>query len=88
MVRLIDADALLASLPVAWDSVIRAIEDAPTVDAAEALEKQRPQKPRATRYALMCSRCGHKITEIGCAKKNRRYCKKCGQKIDWGDDDG
>ncbi len=32
--RLIDADALLASLPVAWDSAVKAIEDAPTVEAA------------------------------------------------------
>ena len=35
--RLIDADALLASLPVAWDSVVRAIENAPTVEAAEVV---------------------------------------------------
>lgn len=35
--RLIDADALLASLPVAWDSVVKAIEDAPTVEAAEVV---------------------------------------------------
>lgn len=54
----------------------------------DALEKQVPQKPRLTRYALMCARCGHKITEIGCAKKNRRYCKKCGQAIDWEEDTG
>lgn len=48
-----------------------------------ALEKQIPQKLRETRCALMCSRCGHKITEKGCKKLHRNYCKKCGQAIDW-----
>lgn len=49
----------------------------------DALEKQTPKKPRETRCALMCSRCGHKITEKGCKKLHRNYCKKCGQAIDW-----
>lgn len=51
--------------------------------AIEALEKQIPKKPRETRCALMCASCGHKITEKGCKKLNRSYCKKCGQAIDW-----
>ena len=55
--------------------------------ALEALEKQIPKKPRETRCALMCSSCGHKITEKGCKKLNRLYCKKCGQAIDWSDDE-
>ena len=53
--------------------------------AISALEKQIPKKPRKTRCALMCSTCGHKITEIGCKKLHRLYCKKCGQAIDWSD---
>ena len=55
--------------------------------AIEALEKQIPKKPRETRCALLCSSCGHKITEKGCKKLNRLYCKKCGQAIDWSDDE-
>ena len=55
--------------------------------AIEALEKQIPKKPRETRCALMCARCGHKITEKGCKKLYRNYCKKCGQAIDWSDDE-
>ena len=51
--------------------------------AIEALEKQIPKKPRETRCALMCVNCGHKITEKGCKKLYRNYCKKCGQAIDW-----
>lgn len=51
--------------------------------AIEALEKQIPKKPRETRCALMCASCGHKITEKGCKKLDRSYCKKCGQAIDW-----
>ena len=50
-----------------------------------ALEKQIPKKPRETRCALMCANCGHKITEKGCKKLNRFYCKKCGQALDWSD---
>lgn len=53
--------------------------------AIEALEKQIPKKPRETRCALMCANCGHKITEKGCKKLGRLYCKKCGQAIDWGE---
>ena len=51
--------------------------------AIDALVKQIPKKPRETRCALMCARCGHKITEKGCKKLDRHYCKKCGQAIDW-----
>lgn len=51
--------------------------------AINAINKQIPKKPRETRCALMCASCGHKITEKGCKKLNRSYCKKCGQKIDW-----
>ena len=53
--------------------------------AIEALEKQIPKKPRETRCALMCASCGHKITEKGCKKLHRNYCKKCGQRILWED---
>ena len=54
------------------------------IDAAiKALNKQIPKKPRETRCALMCASCGHKITEKGCKKLNRNYCKKCGQRILW-----
>ena len=51
--------------------------------AIEALDKQIPKKPRETRCALMCASCGHKITEKGCKKLNRKYCKKCGQRLLW-----
>lgn len=54
----------------------------------KALEKQVPKKPRETRCALMCANCGHKITEKGCKKRNRLYCKKCGQAICWDNEVG
>lgn len=68
------------------EAKIKAVEEACLL-ACEALEKQIPKKPRETRCALMCARCGHKITEKGCKKLYRNYCKKCGQAIDWGDDE-
>ena len=52
-------------------------------EAQKALEKQIPKKPREIRCALMCANCGHKITEKGCKKLYRNYCKKCGQAIAW-----
>lgn len=63
----------------------KAVDDAYLV-ACEATEKQIPKKPRETRCALMCASCGHKITEKGCKKLHRNYCKKCGQKILWEDE--
>ena len=68
------------------EAKIKAVEEACLL-ACEALEKQIPKKPRETRCALMCARCGHKITEKGCKKLYRNYCKKCGQAIDWSDDE-
>nr|DAE37738.1 MAG TPA: RimK-related lysine biosynthesis protein, Probable-dependent amine/thiol ligase family Amino-group [Bacteriophage sp.] len=62
-----------------------AVDDACLV-ACEALKKQIPKKPRETRCALMCASCGHKITEKGCKKLHRNYCKKCGQRILWEDE--
>ena len=55
--------------------------------ACSALDKRIPKKPRETKCALMCASCGHKITEKGCKKLNRSYCKKCRQAIDWSDDE-
>ena len=68
------------------EAKIKAVEEACLL-ACKALEKQIPKKPRETRCALMCARCGHKITEKGCKKLYRNYCKKCGQAIDWSDDE-
>lgn len=52
----------------------------------DCIQKQIPKKPRETKCALMCARCGHKITEKGCKKLYRNYCKKCGQRILWEDE--
>lgn len=64
---------------------VAVVDDACLV-ACAALDKQIPKKPRETRYALMCANCGHKITEKGCKKLHRNYCKKCGQRILWEDE--
>lgn len=52
----------------------------------DCIQKQIPKKPRETKCALMCASCGHKITEKGCKKLHRNYCKKCGQRILWEDE--
>lgn len=64
---------------------VAAVDDACLV-ACAALDKQIPKNPRETRCALMCANCGHKITEKGCKKLHRNYCKKCGQRILWEDE--
>lgn len=52
----------------------------------DCIQKQIPKKPRETKCALMCASCGHKITEKGCKKLYRNYCKKCGQRLLWEDE--
>lgn len=64
---------------------VTAVDEA-CLAACAALDKQIPKKPRETRCALMCASCGHKITEKGCKKLYRNYCKKCGQRIFWEDE--
>lgn len=84
--RIIHPDTTLEALAEfeSENAKIAAVDEACLV-ACAALDKQIPKKPRETKYALMCASCGHKITEKGCKKLNRNYCKKCGQKIDWED---
>lgn len=55
--------------------------------AIEALEKQTPKKLRLTTSQKMCSSCGKQITSIGCTKPRYNYCKYCGQRIDWSEED-
>ena len=50
------------------EAKIKAVEEACLL-ACEALEKQIPKKPRETRCALMCARCGHKIIKYRERKK-------------------
>lgn len=84
--RIIHPDTTLEALAeIESKSVKVAAVDEACLVACVALDKQIPKKPRETRCALMCASCGHKITEKGCKKLNRSYCKKCEQKIDWGD---
>ena len=86
--RIIHPDTTLEALAeIKGDNAkVTAVDEACLV-ACAALDKQIPKKPRETRHALMCASCGHKITEKGCKKLNRNYCKKCGQKIDWGNEE-
>lgn len=84
--RIIHPETTAESLAeIKGDNAKVAVVDEACLAACEALEKQIPKKPRETRCALMCASCGHKITEKGCKKLHRNYCKKCGQKIDWED---
>ena len=50
--------------------------------AIDALEKQRPKKPKNTK----CQSCNHYIPMVVRDRK-MRFCPFCGQKIDWSGDE-
>jgi hypothetical protein len=61
--------------------------------AIQALEKQIPVKPIHTKYRLNTERLHHMIYCGNCGEYDQRvnigdkYCRKCGTKIDWSDDE-
>ena len=81
VMRLIDADALIEEI-LSWtmydevdkDSIVRTIEDQPTVDAVEVVHGQWIE---GLDGSCMCSRCSRVIRyEIG------YYCPNCGAKME------
>lgn len=84
-VEKIDAEIIKQICDIARQEGIADVYVLDKTNIMSALKKQIPKKPRETRCALMCANCGHKITEKGCKKLNRFYCKKCGQALDWSD---
>ena len=55
--------------------------------ALEALEKQIPKKVRITTSTKRCAVCGRQLSGIGNMHPTRLYCQKCGQAIDWTEDE-
>lgn len=61
-------------------------------ECREAVEKQKPKKPRLNykpkffgRATYTCPRCGNCcLEEFANERQNNRYCWDCGQKIDFG----
>ena len=55
--------------------------------ALEALAKQIPKKVRITTSTKRCATCGRQLSGIGNIHPERNYCQRCGQAIDWTEDE-
>ena len=47
-----------------------------------------PTKPRLTRCRVLCPACSRQLRAPKEHRKGDAYCSRCGQKIDWSDNDG
>jgi ribosomal protein S27AE len=71
------------------ENAIRHIQTATDIDpwaaeiAVEAMRKQIPMKVRITTSTKRCGNCGRQLSGIGNIHPERNYCVKCGQAIDW-----
>ena len=59
------------------------------IDAADAIEKlsrrETPMRLRITTSTKRCPSCNKQVSGIGNIHGNYRYCRWCGQAIDWSD---
>lgn len=59
--------------------------------AIQALEKQIPKKVKNSGeripFEWYCPTCGELLCDDGYKDTDIKYCDRCGQKLDWGDDD-
>jgi hypothetical protein len=51
----------------------------------KALEKQIPKKVIITTSTVRCSNCNKQLTNKGSLHSGYKFCKWCGQAIDWSD---
>lgn len=55
--------------------------------ANEALEKQVAKKPRFYAHNYYCAECGNLVGNNEFQWQRFLYCDKCGQKLDWSDEE-
>ena len=80
MAEYIDRGKAIESLPVAWDSAINALRNAPSADFAPVvhgrwIEKQEKDTFAGYLYSYECSECGR------VEQRKEPYCPKCGAKM-------
>ena len=81
MAEYIEREAAIESLPVAWDSAINALRNAPSADVAPVVHGR--WKCHGDCGVTECSACGWSIEEyVG----DYAYCPNCGSRM-YGDDD-
>ena len=49
------------------------------------VDKATPEKLVLTTATIRCPSCNKWITNRGCLHSNYKFCKKCGQALDWSD---
>ena len=52
----------------------------------QAMQKQRPKKPKQDKeykYGRRCPNCNHYLGNVQFIRECQQYCENCGQKIDW-----
>lgn len=50
-----------------------------------ATDKSTPLKVKGTTSTIRCPNCNKQLTNRGCTHSNYKFCKWCGQAIDWSD---
>ena len=85
MAEYIEREAAIESLPVAWDSAINALRNAPSVDVAPVVHGRWIEQEKYTFGTMYdCSICGDRILDNG---HSWNYCPNCGCRMDGGDDE-
>ena len=83
MAEYIEREAAIESLPVAWDSAINALRNAPAADVAPVVHG----RWKASGGLLECQNCGEIYSTLGGNEgKAWDYCPDCGARMD-GDSD-
>ena len=87
MAEYIEREAAIESLPVAWDSAINALRNAPSADVAPVVHGRwlgwgKSGTPTYENYGT-CSVCGE---DAEIYTEHRNYCPNCGAKMDGEDD--
>lgn len=75
----------IAAIFGTWYSGIKNDVDTAIGMAILALDKQTPLRARTTTSTKRCRSCGRQLSGIGNIHPERKYCVKCGQRIDWGE---
>lgn len=76
MAEYIEREAAIESLPVAWDSAINALRNAPSADVAPVVHGRWLCVDTDTEQFFLCNRCKKK--EFW----ESNYCPNCGAKMD------
>lgn len=85
MAEYIDREALLESLPVAWDSAVNAIKSAPAADVAPVVHGRWVKHTKMHGF-VYCSVCKDVYLDAEWLRDGKwGYCPNCGARMDGAD---